>query len=112
MVVGKDLAEERGVIRVKVRSENIDRWSGCFPNWDIGLLGTAAWVFLSGAGAIAILKGMDRVGDPDVAIHGEGVLGFACLGDFTDVVGGRVGGEALIGIGAEGFGPRRRTDVQ
>jgi len=112
MVSGKDVAEERGVIGVKVRSENIDFGSGCFPDWDIGLLRTAARVLLSGAGAIAILKGMDRISDPDVAIHGKGILGLACLGNFTYVVAGRVGGEALIGIGAEGFGPRRWANVQ
>ena len=48
---------------------------------------------------------MHGVGEPDVAVHRQRVLGLARCGDLANVVRGGVGGEALVGVWAEGLAP-------
>ena len=70
-VGGDDVAEEGAVFGVEVGGEDVDRRGGGFPDGDVRLLRAAGGVFLAGRGAVAVFEGVDGVGDPDVAVHGE-----------------------------------------
>ncbi len=104
-VGGDDGAEEGEIVGVEVGGEDVDGGRGGLPDGDVGLLRAAGGILLTGAGAVAVLQRVDGVGEPDVAVHRQGVLGLACGGDLADVVRGGVGGEGFVGVGAEGLGP-------
>ena len=104
-VGGDDVAEEGEIVGVEVGGEDVDGGRRDLPDGNVGLLRAAGGILLTGAGAVAVLQRVDGIGEPDVAVHQQGVLGLACSGDLADVVRSGVGGEALVGVGAEGLGP-------